>query len=342
MRKFMRYATVPMSIAALSACADQSSGPTGPQGNLNLSVAPLTLPGIDNASYGITVKNGTQVVWSEGAITANDYGDGSGSITYIGTCDASAATNSVELVLNSLSDSSGVIAPTEYENPCPSSAPCVQTVSCIENTDTFIEYNLAIMRDANQGFFDIAVNFSDVFCSAKVDCQPALLTDSSGGRVPTVVVGFACTAGAQAGAEADNSTTLYVDWNVVGADGAVLKDLNLKGQGNQENGLWAIYHDKEEFSGFQKGFWNLAYKVGDGVRIAGKMTATGQKGFGSGTGYVSYPVFSFDYNVPSKTCPVNPLVIPTATYTNNPNSANWQSATVADLENDFPPPPTQN
>jgi hypothetical protein len=71
------------------------------------------------------------------------------------------------------------------------------------------------MRQANQGFFDIAVNFSDIFCSAKVDCVDAesdpleLVHDpETGRRVASVVLALACTDGSAPGAEGE-STHLY-------------------------------------------------------------------------------------------------------------------------------------
>ncbi|PKN53818.1 MAG: hypothetical protein CVU56_29860, partial [Deltaproteobacteria bacterium HGW-Deltaproteobacteria-14] len=46
------------------------------------------------------------------------------------------------------------------------------------------------------------VSFEDLFCSAKVDCNPALLEHpTSGERGPTLVTGFACTGGADAAPE---------------------------------------------------------------------------------------------------------------------------------------------
>lgn len=53
------------------------------------------------------------------------------------------------------------------------------------------------MRDARQGFFDVAVTFEDIFCSAKVDCAVGdfLHDPVSGERDTTVVLAFACTAG---------------------------------------------------------------------------------------------------------------------------------------------------
>ncbi len=308
MRKFMKYATVPMSIAALSACADQSAGPTGPQGNLNLTVAPLNLPGIGNAVYDISVtaKYATgpnQIVWSETNLSSTSYGDGQGSLTYIGTCDAQAASHEVTLVMQSLTDDNQLsLFPAEATNPCPSTKPCTVTVSkCSENQDTLVEFNLAIMRDANQGFFDVAVNFNDIFCSAKVDCQNSLLHDAAGNRVRTAVIGFACTSGSNSLGNVE-STKLHVDYQV----GAVSLLEGTEGIQTTDGVRYAIYRDKEDLLGVTKGFWNAAVVVGGGagnVRVKGFATAApgdlpGDTGDGKLT---SYPVIQFDVEVPQGT-----------------------------------------
>ncbi len=71
------------------------------------------------------------------------------------------------------------------------------------------------MRDANQGFFDVAINFEDVFCSAKLDCTydndgnvpiNLLFDPVTGERRQTAVVALACTQGPNA----DNRTHLHV------------------------------------------------------------------------------------------------------------------------------------
>ncbi len=297
MRKFMRYATVPMSIAALSACADQSSGPTGPQGNINLSVAPLSLPGIDDADYAIVVTNGAgDIVWQEEALTSNQYGDGAGSLTYVGTCDADEPVHTIALTTKTLTDSDGteLFAAGEAVNPCPAAAPCELTASCVENSDVFVEFNLAIMRDANQGFFDVAVNFQDIFCSAKVDCQAELLHDPATGlRAPTAVIGFACTSGASS-ISAQEPTNLYVDYIVdgVGLDETI--------DGNSGDGQYAIYKDDEELAGYTKGFWNAAVLIpSGGVVITGVATAApgALPSEAPGT-FNNYPVIGFNVTVP--------------------------------------------
>lgn len=182
------------------ACSGQVGA--GPEGRLSISTAPLRLEGIDEAVYTITVENAVgQTVWTK-SVGSNQYGDGDGSLTCIGPCDASpgANPNTVRLTRDTLIDDAGkTLLAGDWVNP----GPVVRKVDCVENADVLVELDITVMRSAQQGFFDVAVNFSDIFCSAKVDCQPALLHNAKGVRDLTAVVAFACTAGV------GQVTTLY-------------------------------------------------------------------------------------------------------------------------------------
>jgi hypothetical protein len=227
--------------AALAACVVTS--PPSSQGEVGIAVAPLTLPQLSKVCYDLRVTNDAggagSTVWAEGdpnvdgpadtgAICSNTYGNGaSGDITFIGACDASpknpgdtGRTNSVTIWVDALyTTSNAVISPSGndgWQDPCPNG--CTLETLCRENTDTSVEFNLTILRQANQGFFDIAVTFDDIFCSAKVDCvnsqnQPLdlLFNPATGQRDTTIVSAFACTAGPGAG----SNTELFRDPLVV-------------------------------------------------------------------------------------------------------------------------------
>ncbi len=232
-----------LAAGLLGACAD-SATPDEPGRKMEISVSPLTLPNVLDACYTLEVHNDAgALVWSQEHVCSSQFGNGLGAITYIGPCDATdndetAGThNTVTLALENLYTqtadpadlTAGAIADDEWDNPCggyfdgspvdPDSddvagpnadghGPCQLVYECLENEDVLVEFNLTIMRDANQGFFDIAVNFEDIFCSSKVDCtydeagaDPIELLHNPGagnGRDQTVVVGRACTAGADA------------------------------------------------------------------------------------------------------------------------------------------------
>ncbi len=230
----------PSTLAMLTACADGAPVPAGRGSRLEVRVAPLSLPTLTNACYGIAVLDEALApVWSVPSVCADSYGDGTSDLTYIGTCDATdlnddgQANATVVLTIVGLygPDTDGDQAPdllTDYKNPCAAPyAPngCRILTTCNENEDVLVELNLTVMREARQGFFDVAITFEDIFCSAKVDCAypateaaPArpieLVFDPvSGDRVQTVVWAFACTDG-DPGDDADavsDSTHLYMD-----------------------------------------------------------------------------------------------------------------------------------
>jgi hypothetical protein len=198
-----------------------SQGPRAPR--IQISVAALSLPGVGELCYDLRTTNGPagsgQTVWVAGAplvdgdadaLCTSSFGNGSGGdLTFVGTCDATPVnpgdpgrTNSVTVWVDKLTDTTGTpIAPNGpdgWQDPCPSG--CTLETLCQENTDAKVEFNLTILRQANQGFFDIGVNFDDIFCSAKVDCrdgqgEPLKLLFNAGQRDTTVVSALACTAG---------------------------------------------------------------------------------------------------------------------------------------------------
>ncbi|MBL8788766.1 MAG: hypothetical protein JNJ59_27975 [Deltaproteobacteria bacterium] len=193
-------------VTGLVACVEGAE----PGGKVAVGIAALELPGVSNACFTLSVHNGApgaggQLVWTRPGVCADDFGDGTGSIAYVGTCDANVPNdNVVSLVLEDLYTGTppAALGGVGYVNPCPANQPCKRSVPCLENADAAVTFNLTVMRDADQGFFDIAVNFADVFCSAKFDCLDSegdtleLLHDpATGDRAPTGVLGFACTSG---------------------------------------------------------------------------------------------------------------------------------------------------
>ena len=235
---------------ALGACGEKS--PTS-RTNVAVSVAPLELSGVTNARYTITVTAGGNTVWTA-AVDADRYGDGRGGIAYVGPCDASAEVqpNTITLVLEALEDDGGDIPAGTWQNP----TPVAQTFDCVENQDTRVPFDLVIMRDAKQGFFDVAVDFEDVFCSAKFDCQDNLL-HNAGEHDLTGVLAFACTAGP------GQSTTLHLTDVTLSCDGQpdVVVDPSIgPGQRPASGTLFAVgtYWGTEQLPGLDKCYWNTA------------------------------------------------------------------------------------
>ncbi len=285
---------------ATAACSENGRD-TSPVTSFTVTVAPLTLQGVTNAIYDLAVKTGTQTIWTTSGISADDFGDSFGALTLVGTCDSQAGLHSVELTLVELQDSNEAIASSEFVNPCPLDAPCIKTANCVENFDTLEEFNLVVMRDAEQGFFDVAVNFSDVFCSAKVSCREELLF-VNGSRDKTTVLGFACTSGDS------SSTHLYIDYLTItcsGSDPVTLDMARAMGQqGEAGGGLiaeWAIYSDTEALSGYRKGFWNAAIALGgtaSDCTLTTKATASGDAFTGGwSAANTVYPAIEFDVNI---------------------------------------------
>lgn len=212
--------------------------------------------------------NGVPIPPDAASICASQYGNGSGGdISYVGPCDASSAsgggspTNTVTIWVDGIYGASGDIG--QWHDPCGTDG-CALQFDCVENQDVAVEFSFAIMRDAAQGFFDIAVNFEDIFCSAKLDCVDELLFRPNGERDNTAVLGFACTGG---GAE----TCLYtgsVDITCTKDDaGNVITETwaidPSQGPGNIQEGSdvlfgAAVYRGEEAFTAFSKEYWNVS------------------------------------------------------------------------------------
>jgi len=161
---------------------------------LAIDIAPLTLTGVTEAVWTVTVttNGGANTVWTK-QISSSKFGDGHGAAAFVGPCDADAGTNRVTLVLDRLESNGATLS--DYRNP----TPVWRDVTCAKNADTAVKFDLVIARDASQGFFDVAVSFEDVFCSAKLDCkkdgQPLDLLFHGDKRDTTMVAAFACTSG---------------------------------------------------------------------------------------------------------------------------------------------------
>jgi hypothetical protein len=340
----------------LSGCAVEPVSSEG-LASVSVAVAPLTLPGVGKVCYDLRVSDGPSAtdptVWSKGtpglnggtpdmgAICSSSFGNGTGGdITFVGACVASPPdaskdyrTNSVTLWVDGLYDASNAyIDPAGaegWQNPCP--AGCTLTANCRENADTFVEFNLTILRQANQGFFDIGVNFEDIFCSAKVDCRDAageplklLFRPGTGSRDTTVVSALACTAGPGSAVQ----TVLYRNPLAISCSGSSTVLVDPRGDGN----AWstdpapsdviyqaATYASAETITcggqPCQKRYWNVALGLdlskATNCTLATSMTASnGDMASFSTPTASTYPVITV--NVPlttsgALTCSKHPL-----------------------------------
>jgi len=233
---------VALVAASTTGCADNEAAveTTG----LSLSVGALHMPGIDAACYDVRVRGAAGVVWQRGdpalAASAGDSGalcsdrfgsGGGGDIAYVGACDGSAngdsdalragVQNEVTLWVDGLYrvvDGAYVAIATAWQNPCETDG-CNVVADCRENTDTPVAFDFTILRQGDSGFFDIVVEFDDIFCAAKVDCRylnatpegdddPVirLVRDVAGVKLPTAVFAISCSAGA----DDEGTTRLYL------------------------------------------------------------------------------------------------------------------------------------
>ena len=258
-----RLELIVLAITSFTACV--GAEPTGP--SVTLTVAPLTLSGITDARYQLAVRNAGDDPILDRTIDSRGYGAGDGSLSYVGPCDASSNPNVLSLTLLDLYEGDGgatQVDPASYANPG-----TVETeFTCVDNADVAVDVALTVARDAQQGFFDVAVDFDNIFCSAKLDCVDAqgqplrLLFDAGGARARTAVVALACTGGLN-GAD----TTLYRDDLVVACTGGTATVDPSAGPGNlavsagitDPQGVLfaaAVYRGDEQL-GYDKRYWNV-------------------------------------------------------------------------------------
>ena len=188
-------------LAGLIAAGCGAEAPERGGAQVAIGVGALNLPGLVDAEYTLRVKQaGGGLVW-ERTLRASAYGDGT-SLAYVGPCDADPAAqpNRVELEVERLFDASGEVPASAWMNPT-ATAPLALDVPCVANADAPARFDVTLARRAQQGFFDVAVQFDDVFCSAKADCVDEsgdalrLVFGPDGTRWPTYVVALACTSG---------------------------------------------------------------------------------------------------------------------------------------------------
>lgn len=264
------WVLVSVLLAMTSGCVAGEAGPPGEVGQVAIEVARLALTSVTDARYRVTVTNaadgGGETVWTKELLSSR-FGDGAGALTYVGPCDADVpgGINTVTLELLALYEGATEIDTDTWVAPPPLALEAV----CVANTDVAVTFDITVVRDAKQGFFDVAVAFDDIFCSAKLDCLDAdgelelLYNPNTGGRDLTAVLAFACTS------SPTGDTWLYLDDPVITCTGqagpvrvnaAGLGNLDLTQAPNTNPGDFlfgaAVYRGDEALAG--KSYWNFA------------------------------------------------------------------------------------
>ncbi|TNF38368.1 MAG: hypothetical protein EP329_00775 [Deltaproteobacteria bacterium] len=284
--------------AGPGACLDHAAGPPGHGARVAVDVAALDLQGVGDVVWDVEVVNGAatpEVVWQR-RLTSSGYGDGAGSASYVGPCDADAADNTVRVwvvgIYSAAVSDAGAFAagsdtglgavvgdPLAFQNPT-ASGPLERTITCRADADTEVQLDVSLLRPAQQGFFDITVSFGDVFCSAKLDCEDDAGGDlellhnlDTGTREMTAVLGFACTS------DVAGPTYLYMDDARIDCTGfptaPILVDAASSGRvdlagpfsANADGYLFAaaVYRGVEQLG--SKAYWNLSLGL-DQTRFA--------------------------------------------------------------------------
>jgi len=266
---------------ALGACSN-SNGPEQPDSaRVAVNVSPLSLPGVTDVSYSLTLRDAAHAeVWTH-AVTSKAFGDGAGGLAYVGPCDADPAKNphTVELTIVGIEANGAALGAGDFVNPT-ASGPITREATCRANADAPVDFDITVMRSANQGFFDVAVTFDDIFCSAKLDCEKPDHTDLellfdplTEQRDMTLVLGFACTTGA------GTATNMHLDDVVLTCDSGV-SIIDVAGGPGNLNPAYpgpppnttdvvfqaAIYRDSEQRTStsggvFETSFWNVAIGI---------------------------------------------------------------------------------
>jgi len=287
-----------------------------------VQISALGQPAIADAVWDLEVSSGGDVVWQQ-RLTSSGYGDAGGSASFAGACVPGTDTVRLWLVgaysdtvsadaAGGFNDAVAATSDPAYMNPTWSdvdddgvrsaadvSVPLELTFDCLDGADVFVQFDVVLLKPAQQGFFDIAVDIAGVFCSAKFDCCAdddgdgvcsgdetiRLLYDADSLRGPTVVLAFACTSGGEVTPElllddiavdcSDDGQPFAADLTfrptgghgnlcTAGADGMSTCSALSETAGVDADSYffqYALYPGTESLSTGDKVYWNLAFGV---------------------------------------------------------------------------------
>ncbi|TNF31181.1 MAG: hypothetical protein EP329_12765, partial [Deltaproteobacteria bacterium] len=188
-----------VAAASAAGCTPAETPARGSDANIALTVQALTFAEVADVAYHVSVASALGPVW-EADLRASQYGDGQ-SFSYVGPCDGDPAAqpHTVSIRVDGLYAAGDALLPADtWANPS-TPTPVSLSTTCVPGIDVPVSFDLTLMRRASQGFFDIAVSFDDIYCSAKLDCVdpddggPILLVHGpDGDRAPSVVMALSC------------------------------------------------------------------------------------------------------------------------------------------------------
>ncbi|MCC6620068.1 MAG: hypothetical protein IT385_02365 [Deltaproteobacteria bacterium] len=202
MRPDLASSLIALAVAHQLGCAGSGPGADpddtiAPAGSLAVQVGALATAGdfvpIVTATYDLVIEafdpalGWVETLREEGV----DSRAPSGAMVFVAPCqtypDGSDRPGQVTITLTDVRGPGGV-ALEDAELP----APQTQQFNCKLEQDALVPFHFTVLRSANRGFVDLAIDIDDVLCSAKFDCQQALLHGPDGKPAPTLVTGLSC------------------------------------------------------------------------------------------------------------------------------------------------------
>ncbi|MCB9734896.1 MAG: hypothetical protein H6745_20100 [Deltaproteobacteria bacterium] len=253
-----------------------------------IELAALNLGTFDSVTYTITVDGGSAVSVDSSTyeVTAGDPS----LVRYVAPCDATSGfTNTITVAVSDIVVG-GVSLPVSARPP----AQTRTDVSCTANQSSAQSFQFYALASSQQGFFDVVLGTELVYCSAKLDCSnDSTFFDGGDG----VVLGFACSASAEAAAD----TVLHMDDITISCDdGATVTSVVIDPTGPGNLAAGTAYTDPSGYLGLVtvfKGeqtnasnidnvYWNVAIEL-KGPALAEDCTLTTNAGVSDG---VSMPL----------------------------------------------------
>lgn len=191
--KLIGSSTLAAGAVALSslACGGSSEPRSGEVGSsVTVAIAPLEGAAFAVACFDLRLTSELGELWSKGDpgqsflegdddTLCSDASGLAGGISWIGACDArpeadtdpstpATIQNTVTLWFDGVYNADKDEEALGFHDPCGEDG-CSIDFDCDPNADTRADFSFTVLSDATVGFFDIAVRFDSIFCSAKYD-----------------------------------------------------------------------------------------------------------------------------------------------------------------------------